>query len=257
LGVDPNSGSSVASMETHQSEEETCDARSTSIGASLDQQPGHTDDGQPKVHQSEEETSDAQSTSIGATLDQQSGHTDDGRPKVHQSEEEMSDAQRTSIVASLDQQLGHTDDGQPKVLMLFDGLCRLCQIFCSFIIERDPHKKVAFAPLQSNLGQEILQAFRFPTDLDSMVLYANGEAHVKSDAALMALGILDSWWSALSYLSWMPQGLRDFGYEIVAKNRYGVLGHATADDESDQALAARLLDTWTPSEENGQHVCNS
>lgn len=162
-----------------------------------------------------------------------------------------------NYVATLGDRLGVNTVGERRALVLFDGLCRLCQIFCHFVVERDHHRTIMFAPLQSTLGQEVLQNFGFPKDLDSVVLYRNGDAYIKSDAALSVLGILQPPWSALNHLNWIPRRLRDFGYEIVAKNRYNLLGHRLVGKSDETALTERLLDTWTPTEGDLEHVCGS
>src|SRR5690606_23495810 len=73
-----------------------------------------------------------------------------------------------------------------KKIILFDGVCNLCNSFVQYVINRDKKDQFRFAALQSDLGQEILQHIGVDTSsVDSIVLYEPGRAYyVKSDAAL-------------------------------------------------------------------------
>jgi predicted DCC family thiol-disulfide oxidoreductase YuxK len=111
---------------------------------------------------------------------------------------------------------------QGKKIILFDGVCNLCDSFVQYVIKRDKKDQFRFAALQSELGQEILQHIGVDTaSIDSIVLYEPGRAYyVKSDAALqIGKGLSGVSWTA-SILSVFPRGLRNWGYDFVARNRY-------------------------------------
>eukprot|EP00448_Togula_jolla_P006096 CAMPEP_0170615154 /NCGR_PEP_ID=MMETSP0224-20130122/25184_1 /TAXON_ID=285029 /ORGANISM="Togula jolla, Strain CCCM 725" /LENGTH=210 /DNA_ID=CAMNT_0010940863 /DNA_START=50 /DNA_END=682 /DNA_ORIENTATION=- len=159
--------------------------------------------------------------------------------------------------STLEKKLGTSSDGIPRRLVLFDGMCRLCFGFLAVVVPRDSLDRFRFAPLQSKLGQQVLAWKGLPLDIDSVVLIRDNEVFVRSSAALNILGELDGVASALSYLTIIPRPLRDFGYEMVAKSRYVMLGHATEAQKSKQEITARMVDTWEADPDDPSHVCKS
>ena len=112
-----------------------------------------------------------------------------------------------------------------KPLVLFDGVCNLCNGSVQFLIRHDPKGKLMFAALQSNKGQEILKHFGMKTDnLDSFVLVEDGQAYIKSTGVLRELKILGGFFSLFYGLIIVPTPIRDFFYNFVAKNRYRFFG---------------------------------
>lgn len=82
-----------------------------------------------------------------------------------------------------------TIEVEPRRVVLFDGECNLCNGSVRFIIDRDPHDRYKFAPLQSAAGRTLMRAHDLDADqLGSVVLIENGAAHTKSDAALRIAG---------------------------------------------------------------------
>lgn len=110
-------------------------------------------------------------------------------------------------------------------ILLFDGVCNLCNGFVNFIIKKDTKKTFKFAPLQSKNGQELLKKFNLPTeDFDSFVFLNNGEYFIKSSAGLHVLKELEGAWKLLYILILIPRPLRDFVYNIISKTRYKIFG---------------------------------
>lgn len=114
-------------------------------------------------------------------------------------------------------------DGHP--VLLFDGVCNLCNRSVQFIIRHDPDGVFRFAPLQSDVGTELLQECGLSADhLDSLVLVEGDDYYTKSDAALRAAkhlgGVLRLGWS----LRFVPKLLRDGVYDVIADNRYDWFG---------------------------------
>lgn len=131
-----------------------------------------------------------------------------------------------SNVESIEEAAGHstpTTDGSP--IILFDGVCNLCNGLVRFLIRRDPDGRFRFAPLQSDVGQELLERFDLPTDtLETFVLVEDGECYTKSTAALRTARHLGGVYALLSYLRFVPRPLRDAVYDLVAASRYRVFG---------------------------------
>ena len=113
-----------------------------------------------------------------------------------------------------------------KKIILFDGVCNLCNGAVQFIIKRDGGDRFRFAALQSELGQELCRARHIDTtQIDSIILIDPGIAYyVKSDAALeIARELRGYGWMPWS-LGWIPRGVRDAVYDLVARNRYRWFG---------------------------------
>ena len=109
-------------------------------------------------------------------------------------------------------------------LILFDGVCNLCNSSINFVIDRDKDQRFRFASLQSDLGQAIIARYRGKLDLDSVVLYQNGQILEKSDAALAIASKLSGLWPMLGIFRIIPGPLRDVVYDWIAKNRYKWFG---------------------------------
>ena len=110
-------------------------------------------------------------------------------------------------------------------LVLFDGVCNLCNSIVSFTIKRDPEAKFLFASLQSTVGQALLKKYNLSVDdFDSFVLIEGHRAYSKSSAALRVVKRLKGFWPVLYVFIVVPRPTRDFVYDFVAKNRYRWFG---------------------------------
>jgi len=109
-----------------------------------------------------------------------------------------------------------------KVIILFDGVCNLCDNAVQYLIKRDKKDIFRFVPLQSELGIQILDYLKVDRlQVDSMILYEPGKAYfLKSSAALEALKMLGGINRWLAMFSFIPSSLRDPLYDFVARNRY-------------------------------------
>jgi len=115
------------------------------------------------------------------------------------------------------------DDDHP--ILLFDGVCNLCNGAVRFIIRFDAAGAFRFAPLQSAVGQALLAHYDRPTeDFDSFVLIEDGDIATKSTAALRVARRLDGPWPLLYPLIYVPEDVRDRVYDLVAEYRYRVFG---------------------------------
>jgi predicted DCC family thiol-disulfide oxidoreductase YuxK len=109
-----------------------------------------------------------------------------------------------------------------KKIILFDGVCNLCNSAVQFIIKHDKKDVFRFVALQSELGQEILRHIGIdPNNIDSIVLYEPGVAYYyKSSAALEIAKSLDGFFSLGIIFKIIPTGIRNHLYDYIAKNRY-------------------------------------
>ena len=118
-------------------------------------------------------------------------------------------------------------------VILFDGVCGVCNRFNRLVIDRDPGGRFAFAPLQGELARELLAPHgRTPDELNTLfvlVREGGGERLLeRSDASLHVLARLAGPLRWLGCLRVLPRGLRDFGYNLFARHRYRLLGRSEA-----------------------------
>src|ERR1043165_3031733 len=109
-------------------------------------------------------------------------------------------------------------------IVLFDGVCNFCNGAVNFIIRHDPDKRFRFAPLQSELGQELRGKHRIGDDIDSIVYIEDGHAYTHSTAGLKIARALGGIWSLGYVFIVVPKPLRDWCYRLFAKYRYTLFG---------------------------------
>jgi len=110
-------------------------------------------------------------------------------------------------------------------VVLFDGVCNLCNGSVRFVIERDPHKHFQFAPLQSETATTLIGRTADPLAMpDSIVLVDDGRLYVRSTAALRIARRLRFPWPLLWLFMAVPRPLRDWVYDLIARHRYGWFG---------------------------------
>ncbi|WP_420316061.1 thiol-disulfide oxidoreductase DCC family protein [Ekhidna sp.] len=118
-----------------------------------------------------------------------------------------------------------TDHSIKKPIILFDGVCNLCNSSVQFIIKRDKEEKFLFASLQSGYSKENLPpTLSNESDLQSIVLKKGDVIKTKSSAALHISKELSGLWPALYAFIIIPKFIRDWVYDIIAKNRYRWFG---------------------------------
>ncbi len=110
-------------------------------------------------------------------------------------------------------------------LVLYDGVCALCDGSVRFLAPRDRTGRLHFAPIQSEAGQEVLRRHGLPlTGWASFVFLDDGQVHLKSSACLRIIGYMSGAWPALRVLRILPRGAADWFYDRVAANRYALFG---------------------------------
>jgi predicted DCC family thiol-disulfide oxidoreductase YuxK len=110
-------------------------------------------------------------------------------------------------------------------VILFDGVCNFCNGAVNMIIKYDKNRIFRYAALQSEAGRQLLQQYNYSaTDLDSFVLIDGGKAYKKTNAALRIYPRLGMAWKLMNVLWILPAAVRDFGYNIIARNRYRWFG---------------------------------
>lgn len=110
---------------------------------------------------------------------------------------------------------------QPNVVF-FDGLCGLCSEFIDFVIKIDKRSRFKFSPLQSafalnNLPQSLTR------DLSTVVIIIDGRTYTKALAVLHLFHQVGGPWKIIALLRYLPKAILNFGYDVIAKNRYRLM----------------------------------
>ncbi len=112
-----------------------------------------------------------------------------------------------------------------KKIILFDGVCNLCNSTVNFIIEYDKNDFFRFAALQSEQGKKFQTKFGLnPKELNSVILIDEDKIYFKSDAVLKISDELGFPFNSLNWFSFLPKIFKTWVYDLVAKNRYAIFG---------------------------------
>ena len=110
-------------------------------------------------------------------------------------------------------------------IVLFDGMCHLCTATVQCIIKRDPHGYFTFASLQSEVGRTLVEKYGLhPDALDTFVVVEGARCFTRSDAVLRVAHHLSGGWALWRGLALIPKPIRDWGYTVIARNRYRWFG---------------------------------
>lgn len=132
---------------------------------------------------------------------------------------------------------------EDKKIILFDGVCNLCNGAVQYIIKRDKKDIFRYAALQSEIGEQLIKERAIDTSkVDSIILIELRVAYfTKSDAALHIAKEFGGLWKALIIFTWIPKTFRDAIYDVVAKNRYKWFGRKDACMIPTPELQAKFL----------------
>ena len=137
----------------------------------------------------------------------------------------------------------------PHPILLYDGVCGLCNRLVQFILRRDRNAVFLFASLQSPFAARILDRHRVnPAELDTVYVVINhGQANesllARSDAVRYVLEQLGVFWRfAGRVLACLPRPLCDWGYRLIARNRYLIFGRHDACPLPSESVRSRFLD---------------
>jgi predicted DCC family thiol-disulfide oxidoreductase YuxK len=110
-------------------------------------------------------------------------------------------------------------------VILFDGVCNLCNGLVNWIIDHDKYRRFKFASLQSDYGKQVVEKCGLGTQyMDTVVLVDEEKFFLRSDAVLRIFKYLPGVYQALYFLIFIPAFIRNFFYNIVAGNRYRWFG---------------------------------
>ncbi|MBS1685457.1 MAG: thiol-disulfide oxidoreductase DCC family protein [Bacteroidetes bacterium] len=137
----------------------------------------------------------------------------------------------------------HITYGQiPDRLVLFDGVCNLCNASVQFVIRHDTEGRFRFAALQSDAGHKVLAEHGLTTDkFDSFIYLRQGQLYQRSTAALYLMRDLGGAWGLLYAFIIVPRPLRDAVYDLVARYRYRWFGRRESCMMPTEELRGRFL----------------
>jgi predicted DCC family thiol-disulfide oxidoreductase YuxK len=135
------------------------------------------------------------------------------------------------------------EDIKQEKVILFDGVCNLCNSSVSFILKQERRPIFKFASIQSEAGRELLKGYGLPVDYaQTVILIDNGNMFLGSTAALKIGQTLKLPWSLLACVGFMvPELVRDWVYNQIAVNRYQWFGKRDVCMIPTEKLKARFL----------------
>jgi len=129
-------------------------------------------------------------------------------------------------------------------IVLFDGVCNLCEKTVQWIIRNDTSGHFRFASLQSAPAQALLQRLRYEHDpMNSVLVLIEGKLHRKSRAVLQICKRLGSGWALLYYMfAWVPTSVANEVYDYIGARRYRWFGRKSECWMPSPEIAARFVD---------------
>lgn len=128
-------------------------------------------------------------------------------------------------------------------VVIFDGVCNLCNGFIQFLIKRDPKARLSFVALQSDRGAALYAELKEPDqNFDSIGYLRQGRLSFKSTAVLNILVDLGGLWHMVVVFFIVPKFIRDYTYDAVARNRYRWFGRRDECMVPTPDLKSRFLD---------------
>lgn len=131
----------------------------------------------------------------------------------------------------------------PGPIVLFDGLCTVCDGSVQAILKRDRSGVFRFASLQGRFGQEVLRRTGLPSsELQTLILLENGRTHLRSTAVLRILHRLGGFWRIFDVFRLIPTPLRDAAYRLFARNRHRLFGRMETCSIPTPEVRSRFID---------------
>ena len=110
-------------------------------------------------------------------------------------------------------------------IILFDGVCNFCNRTVNIILKYDKDAYFQFAPSQSDAAKDTMQQFsQEKHSITSVILIDDEKVYTKTDAVIQIANRLSGWPSLFRLLKFIPKSIRDFAYDLIAKNRYALFG---------------------------------
>jgi len=129
-----------------------------------------------------------------------------------------------------------------KRIVIYDGVCVFCNGAVNFIIKRDSAERFSFAPMQTEIAQELIAEHEISNvGIDTFLLIKDGRNFIWTNAAFEIAGELDGFWHLFRVLKIVPRPIRDSMYRIFARNRYKLFGRSEQCVIPDKEIASRFI----------------
>jgi predicted DCC family thiol-disulfide oxidoreductase YuxK len=109
------------------------------------------------------------------------------------------------------------------IILFFDGVCGLCNGLVDWLMMRDKSHKIKYATLQGEHAKKLLNP-SLREDLDTVVVWHQDQVYTQSEAIILCFSQLSFPWNLVRIFKIIPSFLRNFIYQIIAKNRYRIFG---------------------------------
>ncbi|TGK36574.1 thiol-disulfide oxidoreductase DCC family protein [Leptospira andrefontaineae] len=129
-------------------------------------------------------------------------------------------------------------------IVLFDGVCNLCNGAVNVLLDLDKHKRLKFASLQSEYAKKLIQSKTLEEKIrgiDSILFWDGKEIHIKSNAIIEICDKLGGFWKILKLSYIIPRPIRNILYDLIAKNRYRLFGKRESCRMPTPELKERIL----------------
>lgn len=127
-------------------------------------------------------------------------------------------------------------------IVIFDGVCNLCNGAVNFIIKRDAAEVFVFTPMQTDFAQSLLREHGVAYDgVDTFALIKNGQCLTFSSAALEITKDLSGFWYLFNVFRLLPKTVRDFFYKLFARSRYAFFGRSETCIVPDDEIKSRFI----------------
>lgn len=133
-------------------------------------------------------------------------------------------------------------DGAGRPVLLYDGVCALCNWTVRVVLRLDRRKRVRFAPLGGEYAARVLERYPEAREVDSLILVDSERVLVKSDAVLRLAHHLGGVWRPLAVLRLVPRPVRDWVYDRVARHRYRLFGRLARRPDPPGGVGERFLE---------------
>ena len=128
-------------------------------------------------------------------------------------------------------------------IILFDGVCNFCNRTVNIILKYDQDAHFQFAPSQFAAGINLLQRFKLDQKASaSVILIDNEKVYTKTDAVIQIANHLKGWPRLFRLLKFIPKPIRDFAYDLIAKNRYALFGKIASCRIPEASIRHRFLE---------------
>ena len=129
-----------------------------------------------------------------------------------------------------------------RSIIIFDGVCNFCNRTVNIILKHDKDNYFQFAPSQSNAAIEIMQQHRIDQKAIASVILVDKEiVYTKTDAVIQIATHLNGWPKIFRFIKLIPKPIRNFGYDLIANNRYRLFGKKASCMIPDASIRHRFL----------------